>query len=221
MTQPPYSQPPYGQSPYGQSRSPIGQPPYGQPQPPIGQPPIGRDPRDPHAPFGAVPQSVSIDSYAPPRPKISLIIAVLVAVIALVTALVVLTQPTDPLPPAKSTAPPATATPSWGQEFLSDDYSISGKWAVVSHEWTIYGLHVQVRIAVDKGRLRPSFAMFANDASETVYPLETPDSPGFEDTLNAGSDQTSWLTFSIRRGNVTIILGDLWSRQLSALPIAA
>ena len=189
----------------------------------MNQPPYAPQPgRDPRAPFGAVPPSVSIDSYAPPRPRIALVVAIVVAVVALAAALVVLTSPADPPPaPGNSTKPSATATPSWGKVFQNMTDSLKGQWEVVSHEWTNYGLRVQVRIKVEYGTLRPSFAMYANDASEAVEPVPTPDSPGFENRMDSGDDRTSWLTFSIAHGDSTLILTDLWSDQLSAIAIAA
>lgn len=184
---------------------------------PYNPPPSGRDPR---APFGAAQSSVSIDTYAPPRPKASLVIAIVVAAIALATALVVLTQPPDTPTPVASSAPPkATSTPSWGQPFVSRNSAISGEWQIASHEWTAYGLRVQVRIAVENGPLHPGFTMFTNDAAEVVYPLPTPDSPGFEEVLNSGDDRTAWLTFPISHSDATIVLEDIWAGGLSALEI--
>ena len=221
------AQPP-GHPPYTQ---PIpGYPPYAQPTPPPNAGPATpptQTARDPRTPFGATPTSqLSIENYAPPRPKTPLVIAVILAVAALIVALFVITQSPAPKP-APSATPHATPSgdASWGMRFASADGRQSGQWQIVAHEWTNSSLRVQVRVAVDRGPIRVGFFAYPNDNPDVVYPDPSADFADDAGTLmKAGDDRTGWVQFPVWHTNVTLILADFsgWSAEpMSALPVPA
>ncbi len=188
----------------------------------IPSPPTGPTRRDPRTPFGATPtQQLSVDDYAPPRPKAPLVIAVCVAVLALLAVLFVVTRPPAPAPSSEPNAPTATASPSWGLPFTTQNGRRSGEWQVLDSEWTDQGLRVQVRVAVDKGPLSVLFFAYTNDSADSIDPLPSSDFPGsFGTQMDSGDDKTGWLVFPMPRGDASIILADFLSQQqLSALPV--
>jgi len=182
--------------------------------------------RDPLRPFGAVPAAeVSINDFAPPRPKAPLVIAIIAAVVALVVALFVITwtRPTTPAPGASPAAQPtASASPSWGMPFSSSDNRRSGEWQILSSAWTDQGLRVQVRVLVDHGPIQVVFFAYTNDAVEAIDPLPSQDFPGVDGTtMDNGDDRTGWLVFPMAPSDTTVVLADYWNEQMSALPVPA
>lgn len=219
MTQPQQPGWPAGPPPQHPAPQPGWQPPTLGGQPSHGQ---GRDPRQP---LGAPsPTSDTIVSYAPPKSRtpwlIGIGLAIVVAVIAMVTNL-----PGNWLAPQSSSRPsasPSASTTPDGFPFSSKDERITGRWEVLNKRWSDDGLHVELRIAVERGTLSYTFLAFANQSAEVVYPEPGSDAPALGDgTIKAGQERTGWLYFPTARDSTTIILGDGLGRQLSALVIDA
>ncbi len=219
MTQPPQPGWPAGPPPQHPDQQPGWQPTS------LGGQPGKQQGRDPRQPLGAPsPTSNTINSYVPPRSRTPWLIGIgLVIVVAVIAALTNL--PGTWLAPQSSTRPsvsPSASTTPNGFPFSSKDERITGRWEVLDKRWSDDGLHVELRIAVDRGTLSYSFLAFANQSAEVVYPEPGSDDPALGDgTIVAGQERTGWLYFPTPRDNTTIILGDGLGRQLSALVVEA
>ena len=216
MTQPPYQYP--GFPPPGQGGAPGGSPePYG-----LYTGEQGAYGQQPHELYTDRAQAAggqpAISDFAPPRPRASLVVAVIAAFVALLVVLFFVTRPATTTPGGQPSAQPSS---SWGLPFVSQDGSESGQWQIVDSQWESDGLHATIRIAVQRGPLQVAFMAFANDTTETIEPLPSADFPlDYDSALQSGEDRTGVVVFPMPRGDATVILGDYWGDQISALPVA-
>lgn len=138
---------------------------------------------------------------------------------ALVVVLFAVTRPPASVTPTSH--PTSSASASWGLPFTSPDGTETGQWQVVSDQWEADGLHATIRIAVQRGPFQPAFVAFVNNSADIIQPLPSADFPlGFGQSMSSGDDRTGTLIFPMQQGSATIILGDSWGSQLSALPVS-
>lgn len=212
---PPPAPTPYGQQPYGQPYPPQG---YGQPYPAAypspGQTPLGQQPLP----------SNDIGRYAPPKPRgpvVAAVVGAVVLVAVLVAGFFLQGQSVAPAPTPNATAQGTSGLP--GQPFIMPNNSAAtGRWQVLSREWTDTGVLVQVRVSCDSETCSYGFTSFSNTGSTSVDPITSPRQPQLtRGTLQAGQSTTGWVFLPLPRGAATLILLTSAGRQISALPIAA
>ena len=165
-------------------------------------------------------RAVKIDEFAPPRSRLPLIV-VLVGLLAagLIWASTTLRPAQQAGTPTPSPSPTAT-TAGAGLPFLTPDGRYSGRWEILEHRWTDWGLEVEIRIAADKGPISYSFMAFDNTSVEATQPDVGPQAPYFSGLpIKTGSEESGWLFFPLERGPSTIILATAAGNQMSALAI--
>lgn len=165
-------------------------------------------------------RSVKIDEFAPPRSRLPLII-VLVAVLtaALIWAGTTL-RPTFPATGANPSPSPTATSTAAGLPFITPDGRYSGRWQILQHQWTDWGLEVEIRIAAEKGPISYSFMAFDNTSVEATQPDVGSQAPRFTGLpIKTGREETGWLFFPLERGPSTIILATAAGNQMSALAV--
>lgn len=163
--------------------------------------------------------ATKIDEFAAPRSWWPVVVAV-VAVLA--AALIWASTSLKPAVPSatKPSATPAATTAEPGLPFVSPNERYSGRWEIVSHEWTDDGVEVEIRISVDRGPLSYSFVAFENSSVTATDPSPGSHSPRFSGyPIETGEAETGWLFFPLQRGQATVILANAGGSQMSALPI--
>lgn len=173
-----------------------------------------------------MPASDTIGMYAPPKSRLPWFVGIgLVLVVGLIAVVTNLSGGWPTPRPTAGPSPSASASPSpalSGFPFASKDERITGRWEVLDRRWSDDGLHVELRIAVDRGTLNYTFLAFANQSAEVAYPGPGNDNPGLgEGILDAGEERAGWLFFPTTRDSTTIVLSDGLGRQLSALLVDA
>lgn len=220
----PPSNQPYGTPPYGTPTpgSPYGTPPYGTPPDPgHGHPPAGR------APLGQQPLPTDdITRYAPPKQRGPVLAAVagLVVLVAVVAVGLFLQRPAPvpgPTPTPTASTPDRSNLP--GQRFtMPSNADATGRWQVLSQEWTSEGVLVQVRVDCDTETCSYGFTSFPNTGATSVNPVASPRRPELNrGILRAGENATGYVFLPLPRGAATLILTTSAGRQISALPISA
>ncbi|MDR3070250.1 MAG: hypothetical protein LBU38_04490 [Propionibacteriaceae bacterium] len=164
---------------------------------------------------------VSVDDFAPPRPKAPWLVGLGLLLVGVVISWFALGQPGNiiPTPDPVPSASAGEATPTWGLPFTISEHR-QGRWEVIEHEWTAQGLEVNIRLRVEKGPLSVDFRAYDNSALESSYQGTGNRAPAFPvGEIAEGDEQSGWVFFQMRRGDATLILTDLWGSQISALPI--
>lgn len=189
-----------------------------------GRPTIGGEQPTPHDPGTALGapahRSVKIDEFAPPRSRLPLVV-ILVALLAaaLIWAGTALRPTVSATGASPSPSPTATSTAA-GLPFLSPDGRYSGRWQILQHRWTDWGLEVEIRIAAEKGPISYSFMAFDNTSVEATQPDVGSQAPHFTGLpIKTGTEEIGWLFFPLERGPSTIILATAAGNQMSALAV--
>lgn len=208
----PYAQQPYPQGPYAHQSAPHG---------PYAPGPYAQAPGPNGAPAAPPPD---ISRYAAPKPRRSILVAVLLALALTGVAFVVALQggvrppATTPSPTAGSTTP---ATPGLPFTMPSDPQS-SGTWQIVEREWTDSGVSVRVRVFANTGTVTYGFSAFAAGSVQTTSPTTGPRTPVLRSgVLRAGESVDGWVFLPIPRGAATLFLTTSAGRAYSALEVPA
>lgn len=226
--QPPYGpQQPYQPQPYGPPQ-PHGTPqPYGahpvqgarpyssfapkRPAPPPPPPPPGSQPIGP-----AKPDSLSIDTYKPPKRRIGGLVAFLVGFALLIGAFIAIDHFTRTAQTVAESSPSASTTLP-GLAFETS--SATGVWEITDTQWSTDHVVLTVHITATSGSFRYSFYAYNNASMKLAYPDANSTSTLKTGTLGAGQSVSGTLAFQITRGDGTLVLLDAMENQVSGLAI--
>ena len=172
-------------------------------------------------PYGRRP--VDINAYAPPKRSGAALWFVLAAVVlAGIVLAVIFMRPAAPDPAASPKPSVTSAEPSGpGMPFtMPDSQRSSGRWEILSQEWTGGGLLLEVQVHADVGTVSYAFVAFLNSTSGVYEPTEPPLGPPLDrGTLVAGQSESGYVFLPMPRGDTTVILTTRAGQQMSALPI--
>ena len=222
-------QPPYPPQRYPQQPSYIPQQPYAPQQrrvqgaqplssfapkrpatPPVAPPPGSQ-------PLGAAkPESLSIDTYKPPKRRVGALIAFLVGFAVLIGGFMAIDYFSRTAQDAPAASPSPTATLP-GLAFTSQ--SATGAWEITDTQWSTDHVVLTVRITVATGSFRYSFYAYNNSSMKLAYPDTTSSSTLRSGTLGPGQSVSGTLSFQIARGAGTLVMLDSLENQVSGLPI--
>jgi hypothetical protein len=244
---PPSGPPPIPQQPYAPQGNPQKQPPYPpqgypaqppyvpqqQPQYPAQHPVQGarlyssfapKRPTLPPAapppgsqPLGAAkPASLSIDTYKPPKRRVGSLIAFLVGFAVLIGGFMAVDyfSRTAQSAPGSSSSPTATLP---GLAFETD--SATGSWEITNTQWSSDHVVLTVRITVATGSFRYSFYAYNNASMKLAYPDSSSNNTLSTGTVGAGQSVSGTLSFTITRGDGTLVMLDSLENQVSGLAI--
>ena len=220
--QPPYPpQQPYQQQPYGAPQHygthPVqGAQPYSsfapkRPAPPPPPPVPGSQPIGP-----AKPDSLSIDSYKPPKRRIRGLVAFLVGFALLIGAFIAIDHFARAAQTAAESSPSASTTLP-GLAFETS--SATGVWEITDTQWSSDRVVLTVHITVTTGSFRYSFYAYNNSSMQLAYPDSSSSSTLRTGTLGTGQSVSGTLEFQITRGDGTLVMLDAMENQVSGLAI--
>lgn len=220
--QPPYPpQQPYQQQPYGAPQHygthPVqGAQPYSsfapkRPAPPPPAPLPGSQPIGP-----AKPDSLSIDSYKPPKRRIGGLVAFLVGFALLIGAFIAIDHFARTTQTAAESSPSASTTLP-GLAF--ETTSATGVWELTDTKWSSNRVVLTVKITVTSGSFRYSFYAYNNSSMQLAYPDSSSSSTLRTGTLGTGQSVSGTLEFQITRGDGTLVMLDAMENQVSGLAI--
>ena len=129
-----------------------------------------------------------------------------------------------PLPTATPTsAAPAPVSQGPGLPFtMPSNASSTGRWEVLSQEWSARGVTLRVRVSCDTGTVTYGFKAFPNSGMDVVDPSPGSRTPALSTgTLRPGETASGYIFLELPRGAATLILTTSAGRQISALPITA
>lgn len=144
-----------------------------------------------------------------------LLAGIVLAVVALRPA------PTSASDTSTPTPRPTLASTGPGLPFtMPGDSGASGRWEVLTEQWTSEGVQLQVRISCDSRTISYGFIAFSNASAEVYEPEPAGRRPELTTgTLHAGESVTGWLFLPLPPGDATLILTTSAGNQISALPI--
>lgn len=128
-----------------------------------------------------------------------------------------------PTPTAAPTASRAPDSAKPGLPFtMPSNADATGRWQVVSREWSDSGVLLNVRVDCDTATCSYGFMAFSNTGASSVDPTASPRKPELTTgTLRAGESATGYVFLPLPRGAAMLILTTSGGRQISALPITA
>ena len=220
VNQPPYvaqqHQPQH--QPYGPQQHLVhGAQPYSsfaptQPGPAPAAPPAGS------TPLGArKPDSLSIDTYKPPKRRVGGLIAFLVGFAVLIGGFIAVDHFARTAQDAPATSAPSATATLPGLAFETS--SAAGTWEITNTQWSSDHVVVTVRITVASGSFRYSFYAYNNNSMKLAYPDTSSSNTLRNGTLTSGQSVSGTLSFQITRGNGTLVMIDAMENQVSGLPI--
>lgn len=219
--------PPAGPPPgWPSAPQPRGQHPYGQPQystfaPHTAAPSQPAAPPPGSAPLGPPkPNSLSIDSYKPPKKRIGALVAFLLGFAVLIGTFIAVDHFSRGTPgqPVASDAPSASSALP-GLEFVGT--SSKGVWEITDTRWSSDRVTVTIRLTVTSGSLRYTFYAYTNSTAKVSYPETTSSTVLEPGRLAAGQSATGTLTLKLTHSDATLILADSTETPLSGLAIKA
>ncbi len=223
---------PYGQGAHPQQGVPYppqqGPQPYGQhpystfaPQPAVQ--PQAAAPLPGSAPLGPPkPNSLSIDSFKPPKKQVGALIAFLLGFAVLIGTFIAVDHFSRGTPgqPVASDAPSASASSTLpGLEFVGT--SAKGVWEITDTRWASDRVTVTIKLTVTSGTLRYTFYAYTNTNAKVSYPEVTSSTVLEPGRLTAGQSATGTLTLKLSHSDATLILADSTETPLSGLAIKA
>lgn len=206
------------------------------------RPPFG--PQGPHAPQGpytpqgpyvpqapqpapwqpAAPRPADISQYAAPRPRRSLVAALIAGVVLVALAFLFVFQGGLRTPAATPSPTASAARPSTpGLPFAMPlDPDATGTWEIVEREWSTTGVSVRVRVHANTGTISYAFSAFAAGSAETTNARPGTRTPELgSGVLEAGESVDGWVFLPIPRGDATLFLTTAAGRAYSAQQITA
>jgi hypothetical protein len=174
-------------------------------------PPPGSQPIGP-----SKPQSLSIDTYKPPKRRVGGLIAFLVGFAVLIGGFIAVDHFTRTTTDTAASTPSATATLP-GLAF--ETTSATGSWEITDTQWSSNHVVLTVRITVATGSFRYSFYAYNNTSMKLAYPDTSSSNTLRTGTLGPGQTASGTLSFLIDRGDGTLVMLDAMENQVSGLPI--
>lgn len=220
---PPPGQPPQGPSPQGHS-------PWQQPDPNWSGPQFSdKQGRDPRLPFGAKPPTAnnqpSIDHFAEDpgtkhetRQQLTIVILVVVVIAAVFIGLQFVggdnpgTETDETASPQISFDPTAAATNNRKVPFEGNG---TGTFELLDSSWSGNQVTVRYRITLDEGREYFTVFLFSNETKMQYMANENTES-----RVVAGSPLEATATFTLDRGDATLVLATSAGQALTAVPVS-
>ncbi len=233
--QQPYQQQPYPPQGYPQQPPSVPQQPYQQQTyvAPQQHPVQGAQPYSAFAPKRSVvppaapppgsqpigpskPQSLSIDTYKPPKRRVGGLVAFLVGFAVLIGGFMAVDYYSRKAADTPAATPSASATLP-GLAFETS--SATGSWEITDTQWSSNHVVLTVRITVATGSFRYSFYAYNNTSMKLAYPDTSSSNTLRTGTLGPGQTATGTLSFLIDRGDGTLVMLDAMENQVSGLAI--
>ncbi|MDR1432365.1 MAG: hypothetical protein LBI99_09640 [Propionibacteriaceae bacterium] len=171
---------------------------------------------------GQPPRPTNINDFTPPRTSLPLIVVAVAVGAALLVVLLMLTQrPSGQLAPTATPTPTqATAQPSWGLPFMTEDESCTGRWEITGQNWRGNGLEIEVRLGSDQCSLDLSFSAVTSAEALSYEPVVDGEFLEYGGVhLQPGQERSGSIFFPMPREPSIIMMADGDYNQLSALEV--
>ena len=182
-----------------------------RPAPPPPAPLPGSQPIGP-----AKPDSLSIDSYKPPKRRVGALVAFLVGFALLIGGFIAIDHFARTGQTVAESSPSASTTLP-GLAF--ETTSATGVWEITDTQWSSNRVVLTVKITVTSGSFRYSFYAYNNSSMQLAYPDSSSSSTLRNGTLDTGQSVSGTLEFQITRGDGTLVMLDAMENQVSGLAI--